>query len=240
MTCHYINQCFITWKLHGSHDANAYYAYLSYICTPHFADDLIKNVLKNPQFNLEEVDTDMLQRLSRSFDSDSGDLNIISMRKEEDASGAQNPQLFSISTRLGHQLIQSLTAHSIAARERWEYKHLVMLGRQMRGRSASAPLPTLPILKVYLRYRSHTFDIEDVWLRYRRYNVILNIEVHIFDIDAHNSTFDIKALSSISKVEKDIRYRVITFESLISCVYDMGYDINKRMLRYRSFKKPIS
>ena len=42
-------------------------------------NDLIKNVLKNPQFNLEEVDTDMLQRLSRSIDSDSGDLNIISI-----------------------------------------------------------------------------------------------------------------------------------------------------------------
>ena len=76
-------------------------------------NDLIKNVLKNSQFNLEEVDTDMLQRLSRSIDS--GDLNIISMRKEGD--GAQNPELFSISTRWGHQPIQSLTANSIA-RER--------------------------------------------------------------------------------------------------------------------------
>jgi hypothetical protein len=53
-------------------------------------NDLIKNVLKNPQFNLEEVDTDMLQRLSASIDS--GDLQIISMRKEGD--GAQNPELF--------------------------------------------------------------------------------------------------------------------------------------------------
>ena len=42
-------------------------------------NDLIKNVLKNPQFNLEEADTDMLQCLSRSIDSDSGDLNIISI-----------------------------------------------------------------------------------------------------------------------------------------------------------------
>ena len=42
-------------------------------------NDLIKNVLKNPQFNLKEVDTGMpLQRLSRSIESDSGDLNIIS------------------------------------------------------------------------------------------------------------------------------------------------------------------
>ena len=32
-------------------------------------NDLIKNVLKDPQFNLKEVDTDMLQRLSRSIDS---------------------------------------------------------------------------------------------------------------------------------------------------------------------------
>ena len=43
-------------------------------------NDLIKNVLKNPQFNLKEVDTDMpLQRLSRSIESDNGDLNIISI-----------------------------------------------------------------------------------------------------------------------------------------------------------------
>ena len=43
-------------------------------------NDLIKNVLKNPQFNLKEVDTDIpLQCLSRSIDSDSGDLNIISI-----------------------------------------------------------------------------------------------------------------------------------------------------------------
>jgi hypothetical protein len=47
-------------------------------------------VLKNQQFNLEEVDTDMLQRLSASIDG--GDLQIISMRKEGD--GAQNPELF--------------------------------------------------------------------------------------------------------------------------------------------------
>jgi hypothetical protein len=53
-------------------------------------NDLIKNVLKNPQFNVDEVDTDMLQRLSVSIDS--GDLQIISMRKEGD--GAQNPELF--------------------------------------------------------------------------------------------------------------------------------------------------
>ena len=43
-------------------------------------NDLIKNVLKNPQFNLKEVDTGMpVQRLSRSIESDSGDLNIISI-----------------------------------------------------------------------------------------------------------------------------------------------------------------
>ncbi len=56
-------------------------------------NDLIKNILKNQQFkwfNVDEVDTDMLQRLSVSIDS--GDLHIISMLKEGD--GAQNPELF--------------------------------------------------------------------------------------------------------------------------------------------------
>ncbi len=53
-------------------------------------NDLITNVLKNQQFNVDEVDTDMLQRLSASIDS--GDLQIISMRKEGDE--AQNTELF--------------------------------------------------------------------------------------------------------------------------------------------------
>ena len=52
--------------------------------------DLIKDVLKNPQFNSDDVDTDMLQRLSAAIDS--GDLRVISMRKEGD--GLQNPELF--------------------------------------------------------------------------------------------------------------------------------------------------
>jgi hypothetical protein len=53
-------------------------------------NDLIKNVLKNMQLDVDEVDTDMLQRLSASIDS--SDLQIFSMRKEGD--GAQNPELF--------------------------------------------------------------------------------------------------------------------------------------------------
>jgi hypothetical protein len=53
-------------------------------------NDLIKNILENPQFNVDEVDTNMLQRLSATIYS--SDLQIISMRKEGD--GAQNPELF--------------------------------------------------------------------------------------------------------------------------------------------------
>ncbi len=39
--------------------------------------DLIKNVLKNPEFNADEVDTDMLQRLQAAIDS--VDLQVIDM-----------------------------------------------------------------------------------------------------------------------------------------------------------------
>ncbi len=53
-------------------------------------NDLIKNVLQNPPFNADEVDTDMLQRLSAAIDS--GNLQIILIRVEGD--GAQNPELF--------------------------------------------------------------------------------------------------------------------------------------------------
>ncbi len=39
-------------------------------------NDIIKDVLKNPYFNLDEVDTDMLKRLSEAIDS--CDIKIIS------------------------------------------------------------------------------------------------------------------------------------------------------------------
>ena len=49
--------------------------------------DLIKNVLKNPEFNADDVDTDLLQRLQAAIDS--GDLQVINMRKEKEGAGIQ-------------------------------------------------------------------------------------------------------------------------------------------------------
>ena len=51
---------------------------------------LIEDVLHNPDFNAEDVDTDMLERLANSIDR--GDLEIISMHREGD--GAQKLELF--------------------------------------------------------------------------------------------------------------------------------------------------
>ncbi len=51
---------------------------------------LIEDVLHNPDFNAYDVDTDMLELFANSIDS--GDLEIISMRKEGD--GAQKLELF--------------------------------------------------------------------------------------------------------------------------------------------------
>ena len=53
-------------------------------------NDLIKDVLKNPAFNKDEVDTDMLQRLQASIDK--GDVEIIDMHAEGD--GEQVLELF--------------------------------------------------------------------------------------------------------------------------------------------------
>jgi hypothetical protein len=47
--------------------------------------DLIKNVLKNPEFNTDDVDTDMLQRLQAAIDS--GDLKVINMHRDCDGPG---------------------------------------------------------------------------------------------------------------------------------------------------------
>jgi len=51
---------------------------------------LIQDVLHNPEFNADDVDTDMLKRFADSIDS--GDSEIISMHKEGD--GAQKLELF--------------------------------------------------------------------------------------------------------------------------------------------------
>ncbi len=71
-------------------------------------NDLIKNVLQNPLFNADEVDTYMLQRLSAAIDS--GDLEIISMRVEGD--GDQNPELFK---RLIRKIMRQLIADMLLA-----------------------------------------------------------------------------------------------------------------------------
>ncbi len=52
--------------------------------------NLIEDVLHNPDFNADDVETDMLERIAKSIDS--GDFEIISMHKEGD--GAQKLELF--------------------------------------------------------------------------------------------------------------------------------------------------
>ncbi len=51
---------------------------------------MIEDVLHNPNFNADDVDTDMLEPFADSINS--GDLEIISMHKEGD--GAQKLELF--------------------------------------------------------------------------------------------------------------------------------------------------
>ncbi len=55
-------------------------------------NSFIKDVLKNPAFNADEVDTDMLQRLQLEASIDSGDVQIINMHAEGD--GGQVLELF--------------------------------------------------------------------------------------------------------------------------------------------------
>jgi hypothetical protein len=58
--------------------------------TPTAIVDLIKNVMKIPEFNADDVDTDMLQRLQTAINS--GDLQVINMHKDGD--GPQALELF--------------------------------------------------------------------------------------------------------------------------------------------------
>ena len=51
---------------------------------------LLEDVLHNPDFNADDVDTDMLELFANSIDS--GDLEIISMHQEGD--GVQKLELF--------------------------------------------------------------------------------------------------------------------------------------------------
>jgi hypothetical protein len=63
--------------------------------------DLIKNVLKNPEFNADDVDNDMLQRLQAAIDS--GDLWVINMHKDGD--GQRILELF---TRPAEKVLRGL------------------------------------------------------------------------------------------------------------------------------------
>ncbi len=64
----------------SEHIVKAYADKHSLTATAIVDSDLIKNVLKNPEFNADEVDTDMLQRLQAAIDS--GDLHLLDMRKD--------------------------------------------------------------------------------------------------------------------------------------------------------------
>jgi hypothetical protein len=63
--------------------------------------DLIKNVLKNPEFNADDVDTDMLQRLQAAIDSK--DLQVINMHKDGDG-----PQVLELFARSVEKVLREL------------------------------------------------------------------------------------------------------------------------------------
>jgi hypothetical protein len=63
--------------------------------------DLIKNVLKNHEFNADDVDTDMLQCLQAAIDS--GDLQVINMHKDGDG-----PQILELFTRPAEKVLREL------------------------------------------------------------------------------------------------------------------------------------
>jgi hypothetical protein len=69
---------------------------------------LIQDVLHNPEFNADDVDTDMLKRFADSIDN--GDLEIISMHQEGD--GAQNLELFK---RPAEKVLRELMADILLA-----------------------------------------------------------------------------------------------------------------------------
>jgi hypothetical protein len=62
---------------------------------------LIKSVFKNPEFNSDEVDTDMLQRLQAAIDRD--DLLVINMHKVGDG-----PQVSELFTRPVEKVLREL------------------------------------------------------------------------------------------------------------------------------------
>jgi hypothetical protein len=63
--------------------------------------DLIKHVLKNSEFNADDVDTDMLQRLQAVIDS--SDLQVITMHKDGDG-----PQILDLFTRPAEKVLREL------------------------------------------------------------------------------------------------------------------------------------
>jgi hypothetical protein len=76
---------------------------LKHCLTASTINALIKDVLKNPAFNKDEVDTNMLQRLQASIDRD--DIQIINMHTERN--GEQVLKLF---MRLSEKVLHDLVA----------------------------------------------------------------------------------------------------------------------------------
>ena len=76
---------------------------------------LIEDVLHNPDFNADDVDTEMLERFANSIDS--GDLEIISMHKVGD--GAQKLELFK---RPAEKVLQLISDIRLAGCQHFAFK----------------------------------------------------------------------------------------------------------------------
>ncbi len=114
---------------------------------------LIKDVLHNPEFNADDVDTDMLEQFAKSIDS--GDLEIISMHKEGD--GAQKLELFK---RLAEKVLRELMSdirlagcQHFAFKEYMDPKVPVSLVIYIDATYIKKGIPIRPIYCKSLQYR---------------------------------------------------------------------------------------
>ncbi len=188
--------------------------------------DLIKNVLKNPEFNADDVDTDMLQRLQDAIES--GDLQVIIMHKDGDG-----PHVLEFFARPVEKVLRELIGDlHLAGRQHFafhEYKDALSyttsnpifydmnfdIEREKSHRYRIQYQRTISKMKLRVSSERRNFDIDRPFrdLRYRWY-----------------VTFDIEKC--------DLRYRTPSM-----LIYDIeckkhryGMCIRYRSLRYRMLR----
>lgn len=189
---------------------------------------LIQDVLHNPDFNADDVDTDMLKRFADSIDS--GDLEIINMHKDGD--GPQKLELFK---RPAEKVLRELMSDiRLSGCQHFGFKeYLDPHGNRLfaghangsvtfqiaQTRVGQGKVPVSLVIYIDATYIKRGIPILTYDIVRCQYARTMSYTIYTYDI--------VRCTSTISYVKTDVRCRMhhnyISIYDIVRCIHDVVY-----------------